>query len=324
MKFPTILTALCAAFTLSSAYGKPGDCFWYPDTASFEYREFSVIAPASYTLTKAAIGAAMGTASATVDGLSKTIRCNYKIHPIVTYKYWIEGTPVPGYTDVYDTGLPGVGVRLLDSSSRQIPFEGSYSNAPAMVTNITPKLNFQFVRTGRDVANGPAKMNFVIRYKVMDWEAANIVVQGQTNLTTPNYFSGCTGTESININLSRVARSEVDKAPERAFNLDVLCAGANAGSKLPVKVYFEGASRGTGLLSLTPGGAKGVEIQLTTDKGIKLPFTKSSALSMTWTQSEPQGELYRLPVVAKYVRQGAAVIEPGIANAALNYILEYN
>ncbi|MCP1482003.1 type 1 fimbria pilin [Pseudomonas chlororaphis] len=146
----------------------------------------------------------------------------------------------------------------------------------------------------------------------------DIKIGGIVNIKTQSYFSDCTGVEKLNITMGRILIEKLEKDEEPSFNLDELCSGMAAGTKVPVKVYFEGSSDGPGRLNLEPGGATGVEISLLNDRGVKLPFSQGNALSMTWIRSEPKGEIYRLPVVANYVKKSSQKIVPRKANATLN------
>ncbi len=78
------------------------------------------------------------------------------------------------------------------------------------------------------------------------------------------------------------------------------------------------------MLNLTPGGAEGIGVALTTPTGVKLPFSKWAGLAMQWVKSEEDGERYTFEFQAKYTRKGSAKIKPGRADAVLNYVLDYN
>lgn len=236
-----------------------------------------------------------------------------------------------GFQNVYETGVKGVGIRLtlttLQSRPRTqipIPFELSYPNAANLGIASPGVFTYEFVRTGQQVEGGAAVINLTVKHYMMGYNLSDVTVGGTIRVESERYFSGCSGTENLNISMGRVASTELGKKPARNFNLDVLCSGLPAGTKIPVKVYFEGNADGPGRLNLEPGGAKGVELSLSNEQNTPLPFSRGAAMDMTWTRTQPDGEIYRLPVSAEYVKKPSQKVEPGRANATLNYIIEYD
>lgn len=295
--------------------------------SGYDVRFWSITVPSSIFLRKAEVGSVMAS-TPIIDVHYETwqIICPLAVAPMLRNVTIVEQVElVEGYTDVYKTGLAGIGMRIesVGFYKARVPFVWEYANSISQTTSIINKVRVDFVRTSRDVAAGEVRVNFRINEYVNGWKAAEVNIGGVTKFDSPNYFGGCVGLEKLDISLGRFFRSEVG-SDRRRFNLDVLCSGMSAGTKVPVKVYFDGSSDGPGRLNLEPGGAKGVEISLLSDKGVGLPFSQSSALAMTWMRSEPNGEVYRLPVVAGYARKVSQKIEAGKANATLNYVLEYN
>ncbi|AOJ29980.1 hypothetical protein WJ12_31540 [Burkholderia seminalis] len=62
---------------------------------------------------------------------------------------------------------------------------------------------------------------------------------------------------------------------------------------------------------------------MTSDKGVKLPFTQADALTMDWNRSSPDGEVYRFSGKAKYAPT-TGTITAGSGNATLNFVIQYN
>lgn len=320
------LTALCAVLSFGTALAdEPGGCRWIggdTPTGSTVKREFDVFSPDTLDLQRVPIGSPMATWNAGISNRGSVV-CNPWEVPIVRVRYLVEGRALAdGFTNVFETGLTGVGVRI-SAGRNTLPWEFSYNNASNQLS-LPTNLRIEFIRLSRDVATGNVLMNFKILLHVHTWNPAEIRIEGNTDLQSQSYFSGCAGVEKLNIPMGRLPIANLGGSQRKTFNLDVLCSGMAAGTKVPVKVYFEGSSDGPGRLNLEPGGAEGVEISLASDRGVSLPFSQGNALDMTWTRSEPTGELYRLPVVAEYVKKTSQKVEPGRANATLNYILEYN
>jgi P pilus assembly protein, pilin FimA len=323
------LATTCAALALNTAQAaNPDNCSWNKVATGSNKRFFSMVAPAKMELKRVPIGGVLATApTATIHNELYQIKCPFPAVPRYHGEHYLVGAElVEGYTDVYKTGVAGIGVRFLStvtSTTGGLPLSQDYANRSGMYINVIKSIQLEYIRTHREVAQGTAVMNFRIEQDINGWNAAQIDVSGSTELVNQVFFSGCAGVEMLNVPLGRVAQGEIGKV-RKPFNLDVVCSGLPAGTQVPVKVYFEGDSNGPGRLNLLPGGAKGVEISLEDDGGTLLPFSKGSALSMQWQRSEPGGEIYRLPISAGYARKGSDEPEAGVANATLNYIIDYD
>lgn len=328
LKLPA-LVATCTALGLNVAQAANLDgCYWNTGGTGSQKRYFSMTAPSQMDLQSAPIGRVMATApKATIHSEIWQIKCPYPAVPTYRGDYYVsDGELVEGFTDVYKTGVPGVGVRFMSTVSNQtgsLPLAERRPNADRTYVNVIKGIQLEFIRTARDVGRGTTSMNFTIEQDINGWNAAQIKVGGSTKLETHSYFSGCAGVEKLNISLGKVSITDIGKQ-KKPFNLDVLCSGMPAGTNIPVRVYFEGSSDGPGRLNLDAGGAKGVEIALTNGKGALLPFSKGGSLSMDWINTQPGGELYRLTVNAGYAKKGSQKVEAGKANGTLNYILEYD
>lgn len=323
------LSAIIAALAFNTAQAaNPNGCYWYTGGSGSQKRYFTMVAPSNIELKSAPVGSVMTTApKAIIHTEIWQIKCPYPNTPSYHGEHYVAGGELAdGFTDVYKTGIAGVGVRfksVAGNTSGTLPLKQDYLNSAHTYINVIKSIELEFIRTSRDVGQGAAAMNFRIEQDINGWNAAQILVNGSTKVETRSYFSGCAGVQKLNIPMGRVAIGEIGKQ-QKSFNLDVLCTGMPAGTKIPVRVYFEGNAQGPGRLNLDPGGAKGVEIALSNGKGSLLPFSKGGALSMDWISSQPGGELYRLPVTAAYARKGSQKVEVGSANATLNYIIEYD
>lgn len=312
------LVAIYAALGSNVAYGDIGTCSWVGNGR--EKRFIDVTIPGTFNLSTGPIGSVIASSPAISNG-SDLFRCSGTEY---RHEYTLEGAEqavVGG--KVYKTGVDGVGIRFVHSNGAILPSSYVGSNTASQWS--TPRtLRADFIRTSREVASGDVKMNVTSEQIFSGWNARQLRIKVDAKVQSQAYFSGCTGVEKLNVALGRVSLAGADTARQKPFNLDVLCSGAAAGSRIPVKVYFEGDSDGPGRLNLEAGGAQGVEISLLNDRGVKLPFSQGSALGMTWMRSEPKGEVYRLPVIAEYAKKASQKVVPGRANATLNYILEYN
>lgn len=324
MKFKVlIITSILACLGFKEAHAD------YLDRCTFTNgqrltQSINVIIPGNVDLRSVPIGSSMATSNiATAPDMAGI--CPYPTVRNAQVVYSVEGGELEeGFDNVYKTGLKGIGVRFSSITGRVMPFTIEFVNSSGRILPLNQNLRADFIRTSRDVMPGRARLGLQLVHTLNGWRAKQTSFTGNINFQSQSYFRGCAGVEKLNIPMGRVHMGSLGTLPPKPFNLDVLCEGLPAGARLPVKVYFEGNSDGPGRLNLEPGGAQGVEIALTNDRGVNLPFSQGSALDMTWTRSEPNGELYRLPIVAEYARKGTQKTEAGKANGTLNYILEYN
>jgi len=323
LKYACLILAVGFAMLVSSAaFADNSDgCYWVPNEYDKKKKFINLTPVANKTLNLAAIGGRMAYQSFNMRNLFK---CPLRVSK-VAFSYRIDAPLEDGYDNVFRTNIPGVGIRFVNgSNSMKLPYDSAYNNAAAMASAMPDPLNMELVRTNRDVKTGTVNINFKIKLMVQDWDAAEVTIVGPIDLTSSNYFSGCTGEKRQDISLGRVAIPLMSQQVPRNIHLNVLCTGLLPGSKLPVRIYFEGSNEGSGMLNLTPGGAEGIGVALTTPAGVKLPFTAWPGLPMEWVNSEEGGERYTFEFNATYARKGAAKMTPGTANAVLNYILNYN
>ena len=323
-----LLLAAATVFTaLSASAQNRNQCYWLeqpaasiPDTAS---RTTNFVFLPTQELKVVPVGRSMG--SFRLDYAFRGmpyLKCPHLKVPTVNTSYWLEGATLePGYSDVYKTNVPGVGFRLAEKDyfTDTVPFSRSRQNAVALAFGISD-LYVEFIRTAYEIKTGNVDLNFTVYARYHDWTALTFYANSRVLLTTKEYFTGCAGAQTITFPLGKVNAADLPLRKTRRLNLEVVCTGLPAGSKLPVKVYFEGSFNGPGRLSLTPGGATGVEIALSRD-GTKLP---GSAVDMDWMRSESGGERYRLPIDVGYERIGDSTVKAGQANGTMNYVIDYN
>lgn len=258
---------------------------------------------------------------------------------LTTPKTTLQPSNIPG---VYETGIPGVGVRIKLASdsnngfwSSAAPFERSTPNTGGTLFAPT-KAVFEFVRTAMGVGKGSFSFDYETQFFIdtnyTTPKRPHYRIVGtslRTSLEQDTYFTSCHTPRTVtDVNMGRavVAEIKLGQAKEHAFSLDVQCEGMNPATKPPVKVYFEGNAVRDGLLNLDGGGAanaaKGVGIAVTNDKGKDVPFTKGGALPLTWQSSEPNLERYRFSGKARYVAT-TGEMTAGKADATLTYVLQY-
>lgn len=318
-------------------------CFWMKDRqnipSGIEHIDYKVGLISSLYLKMVNVGEVMGSATSNIgvvgEASSPYFKCRHPQVITILRKYELPQSSAlqleNGYRDVYKTALKGVGVRLKMTqgvSILSVPGVFSSANYPAIVGQAASSLTYEFVRTAQGVESGALNLDFVISGKINDWHALSITGNNTTQLVAQSYFSGCVGTQKdIKVPMGKIWSGDLpSNTRTETFSLDVRCSGLRAGTKLPVKAYFEGDSSGPGRLELRSGGATGVEILLRggPGAGVALPFYKSQAIEMTWQGTDTEGELYTLPITARYAKKANTKVVPGRADAVLNYIIEYN
>ena len=340
--FLLIVVVFESFYFCTAKAANPDRCYWV-NSGNDDHQITTVRVPDSVNLKMVGVGSTMGYVSrylveTATQPLYSGVKCPYPdvTKLIITYTIMPSSGMklVPGHHNVYQTGVQGIGVRIntaaLGGVVRYMPITHTTQNKAIEVTPILTPFNYEFIRVDTVVGTGRMNLNFQVAFKVNDWHALTINSQSRsTEVVMESFFTGCSGVKKeIKVPMGDVLAGEImlDKARVETFNMDVRCVGLPAGSKLPIKAYFEGDSPGTGRLNLLSGGAKGVEISLLGGTGTStaLPFSKSKAISMTWFRTDAQGELYNLSIKARYVKKPGVKIEPGKADAVLNYIIEYD
>lgn len=322
----TCITALLISIFSGVTYAN--SCYW-SDNKGTEHKTFVDVLPATVNLARVPIGGVMASVKIGTRDTARHFTCPVAKVPEMRWVYTASGlTLSDGFSDVFQTGAPGIGIRLrMDggwTDNMIIPFDYKRENHESYALNVDT-LKMELIRTAFYVEGKTVNLNFDVDLNINgNWHPATMQFSGAMNLVNRQYFAGCSGADLINVNLGTLSLANIDSGSTKSFQLNVLCTGLPPGTNLPVKVYFEGNSDGPGRLNISPGGAEGVEIALSSAQGKKLPFNKSDALNLTWTNSDPTGERYDLEVDARYTRKPGEVAKPGKADAVLNYILEYN
>lgn len=338
-----VVVVLLESFYMGNVQAaSPDQCYWV-HTGNNDHQTTIVRTPATIKLRMVEVGRSMGVYKNNMveiawQPLLSGVACPYPGVAQMNISYAVMPSsvmkPDPGYRDVYKTGVQGIGVRISNSSmsgiERVMPLTHTYQNRSSFFLPVISPFDYEFIRTDTVVGTGRMTLNYQVAFKVNEWHALTISSQvSPINVVLQSFFTGCTGIQKeIKVPMGDVRAGQVMLGNTRAeaFDMDVRCVGLPAGSKLPVKAYFEGDSPGTGRLNLLKGGAKGVEISLLggSGTGTALPFSKAQAINMTWLKTDPEGEVYTLPIKARFVQKPNTSVVPGKADAVLNYILEYD
>ncbi|AZF03594.1 MULTISPECIES: fimbrial protein [unclassified Pseudomonas] len=240
------------------------------------------------------------------------------------------GMEMSGISKVYKTNVEGVGIRFVLGMYTKHTLPYSFVFHPPMVAETT--IVIELVRTGAGV--GKNRLEFDLDIEAVEVGGSGLKLASykgkvSTELTENNYMICSAGNLNLDVHLGKVFVGQVrsSSAAPKSFSFDVSCTGVPAGKPLPVKVYFDGDSPAAGTLNLSGRGssgvAEGVVIGLENDKGVALPFDRANAIPVDWQSSQPLGEVFRFNGLAKYIPKEGN-IQPGVANAVMTMVLEYN
>lgn len=260
----------------------------------------------------------------------------------ITFTIHTSGALASGFNDVYQTNIPGIGIRYrvsprcpgstspatLENNSIQsvctLP-TGSYS---ALGWNVYPSL----VVTGAIPAGGTVLTT--VPTVVVGWQMPGQAEQGQANFYT-GAASGtivtpaCTVTETAkSVGLPPVLTSSMASgvgavAGTQSFSLSFMCsAGANVYMTLSDAV--NPANRTTTLALASDSTAKGVGIQVLNTAGSPVTFGADSSASGNpgqWLIGASVNGPLNVPLSARYIRTGA--VSAGSVKALATLTMSY-
>lgn len=294
---------------------------------------YTVMPPSSLTLTRVPLGQAMGFMELRPSLLSgdQYFTC---YNDFVDYELDTSNLTPSGYSNIWKTNIPGVGVSLTvtryeSAGPQRLPFR--FQSGPNAEHQTFPRISVAFYRIGVGVVSGQQEISFKSTLNAPGLPKVTLNIgPTRVNILNEVYFETCTVVNDlveVNMGQEQIERIRNGRAIEHPFHFDVSCVGlkpnAPGGS---VRTYFEGNAVSDGLLRLTSSGpeaATGIGIALANDSGVKLPFSKAKALPLAWNRSAANGEIYRFSGVASYALTSGPV-KPGKADAAMSFVMDYN
>lgn len=224
---------------------------------------------------------------------------------------------------VYETGVPGVGVKVSDYlfSDRTVPLAETLRpdpNAPLSGSDI----QLLFYRTG-DISPGSFPGGEVARFTLPDASGDPVVALSLQAVAGSVRLKSCYAkSPNLTVQLGRVNRSAFvgmsSSVAPTSFNVELVCQG-----DLPVKVAFStvgGASSpepGIVPIESGEGNASGVAIKIMHRDGSPLRFDTPQPYRL---HGEPQ---VTIPLLATYTPIGTS-ITPGKAHAAITFTITQN
>ncbi|ARJ41392.1 hypothetical protein B1H58_04805 [Pantoea alhagi] len=241
-------------------------------------------------------------------------------HSAMTGSWSRPSAVMPG---VYDTGVPGVGVKITDYrfSDRFVPLTATLTpegDAPVLGSDI----QLLFYRTG-DTTPGSFPGGEVARFSLPDSNGNLTSVLSLQLVSGDVRIKSCYAkTPNQTVQLGTISRSAAlgygSSVAPTAFKIELLCQG-----DLPVNVSFSAASSvpspepGIVPIDNIPGAATGVAIKIMYRDGSPLYFD-------TPRTYHNQGEReIAIPLLAAYTPLGNKVT-PGTARAAITFTITQN
>lgn len=246
----------------------------------------------------------------------------------------------PGYSNVYQTGVEGVGIRLYrDSGAIQTyyPHQISYS-AGSTISLVAGQFKIELIKTAAVTGSGIIAPNGRFTNYYFDGDGA-----GRPVLTSSFKGSGTTvvsptcevdaGSRNIVVDFGSVPNDSFtgvgSRAVDRDFNINLRCQGSNVAqyqSSIGIQLDATSASGNQpGTLALTSGSnsATRIGIQIVRRNGSNeqtIRFGDSLMLGNTVTGSSTMS----LPLRARYIQTQAGTVGPGEANGTATFTITYN
>lgn len=246
-----------------------------------------------------------------------------------------NGVGSPGPNNVFPTGIPNVGIRILDYSKQPYPIRDSWVYYDGYWnTNYAPTI--QLIKTG-NITEGGVLSGAYARYQNYS-AAGQILVEYQYSkpvLVTPKVPTCTVTTPRIPVQMGSTLATTTFKgvgttAPPLNFSIGLSCSGGDTGTSVNAYVTLTDATkpgnRSTTLSLSSDSDAAGVGIQILKDDVVLGYGPDSSALdnpNRWWAGRVRQGEAgMTIPLQARYV-QTEQRIKAGIANAYASFTMSY-
>ncbi|MDR5762653.1 fimbrial protein [Caballeronia sp. LZ035] len=313
------LRAMLCIVSIVAALPAHAGTLAFPSTGSMPVLSFSATVSAGRdTAPGTALSQAFGNAGLAVSGTDCTI----------TQDISVNGTLVPGYTNVYQTGVPGIGVRFYITAG----WNGGWTDASSSQFNKTDGGTAHYTRADL-VVTGPVGGGTTSNLPSMFIKFTGSCIETVTATQT------LTGSTSVTGNGCSLTTPTLAFTLPRAFSKNLPSIGATtgdttlslglncpAGVKVGITVTdaVNPANRSSSL-SLAPGSsAAGVGVQIVNGATL-VSFGPDSAVAGTvnqWIAGTSAGGAMQVPLTARYVRTSSKLV-PGSVNGKATFTMSY-
>jgi type 1 fimbria pilin len=254
--------------------------------------------------------------------------------------YEVPGAQAAGYTNVYDTNLQGIGIRLSVWTLNAVAAgpSGGYYGTPTTPTAMPTQLPLQDISVG-SYGTGYNQLRVELVRTASNWQGGSLSVTGpvlvisdQSGKTGPITLNtimvsgtlslaGCSvTTKSLVVNLGAVRMPDVafsNPAAGKDFTIEMTCS-----SNPSLAIQFDGSAvvGNPTVLQLRnePGVATGIGLQITNSKGD--PVTIGEPMPLI--DAAPTG-VNQYHFTARYIPT-ASHRTPGNADANATFTMQYN
>ncbi|ASD57544.1 type 1 fimbrial protein [Salmonella enterica] len=217
---------------------------------------------------------------------------------------------------VYNTNVPGVGIRMTSPSGKVLPYDLPI-NANTYVNINGDGIKAELIKTG-DITGGTLDTGMLARASVVNqFYIANVTLNGNNTITSES----CTvTTPTVNVPMDDHEKSEFSGVGSTTdwvnFDIGLTC---DVGARINVRIdaAADPSASSQGVMQLDSGGASGVGIQLHYRPD---DATVQYGQERFYWQSVYGDEIVQLK--ARYY-QTAQTITPGPANATATFTLTY-
>lgn len=241
----------------------------------------------------------------------------------------VDGTLVPGYTNVYESGVPGLGVRFFITSN----FSGGWAEAPLSQSFSRPDGRAVHYTKAELVVTGPVSSGVTSNLPSM-----KINFSGSC-FPTVTATQSLTGSTTVSANTCRLLTHALFFPLPNALTSELASEGDSTGDTLVpmgldcqpgIKVFItmsdavDPGNRSTDL-TLAPGStAAGVSIEILNgaDPIAFGPDSQAAGTLNQWSAGTSAGGLMQVPLSARYVRTAGALV-PGSVYAKATFTLSY-
>jgi len=242
----------------------------------------------------------------------------------------LQGAPVAGYTSVYTTNVPGVGIRLSRYfTSTEVSYYPHDRSTTADFGDFNQDSRFQveLFKIAAVTGNGPLSQGtYTQYYSLADGRSVlttNLLGEGITILTPS--CSVDVGSRNISVEFGKVPQGNFkgrgSTTGDRKFNIKLNCkAGQNAQNTVYLRMdAAPDPSNEQGVLRITQAGtgtATGVGIQVVDMQSLPVKFGDNMRIGPS-----KDGD-YVLSYTARYY-QNADKVTPGRADGTATFTLDY-
>ena len=286
------------------------------------------------------VGAVIQTLQRPITGKNNAGYCNYG--GFSRGEFVRNPAAVPGFSNVYQTDVPGVGIRVYREAGNistyyphQINFSGN-----RQLNLIGGYFKVDLVKTAAVTGAGPIGPPGLFTTYYLDGSGINRPVltstltgQGVTIVTSSCQVDA--GSKNIAVNFGSVSNRDFSgvgsRVNPRDFEIRMRCQGGNVAGMDQglIKVRFDGTrdvSNLPGVLAIDagPASASGIGIQLNqTLGGTEQVVTLGEGVALGRTPINDSAE-FVLPMRAYYIQTQSGTVGAGTGNGRATFTIEYH